>query len=121
MDNSSGALGEQYTARYLETHGFEIVRRNFHSRFGEIDLIAQDFRYLAFVEVKTRAKKAPVGPLEAVTASKQRKIIRTAMLYLQANPTGLQPRFDVAAVTTEAGVPVAIRYLGNAFSCEGFF
>jgi hypothetical protein len=43
------------------------------------------------------------------------------MLYLQANPTGLQPRFDVAAVTTEAGVPVAIRYLGNAFSCEGFF
>lgn len=121
MDNSSGASGEQYAAEYLEKKGFEIIRRNFHSRFGEIDIIAKDSRCLVFAEVKTRESGSLIGPFEAVTVSKQRKIIKTAMLYLQANPTGLQPRFDVAGIITKNGVPVSIQYLSNAFACEGFF
>lgn len=121
MDNSSGALGEQYTAEYLEKKGFEIIQRNFHSRYGEIDIIAGDSHYLVFVEVKTRESGSLVGPLEAVTESKQRRVIKTAMIYLRENPTKLQPRFDAAGVITKNGVPVSIQYIPNAFACEGFF
>lgn len=121
MDNSSGAVGEQYTAEYLVKNGFEILKRNFHSRFGEIDIIARNAQYLVFTEVKTRESGSLVGPFESITASKQRKIIKTAMFYLQANPTTLQPRFDAAGVATKGGVPVSIQYLENAFACKGFF
>jgi putative endonuclease len=120
MDNSSGVAGEEFASDYLRKHGFEILRRNFHSRFGEIDIIARDGRYLAFVEVKTREADSIVDPLEAVTAAKQRKIIRTAQMFLQQYPEPLQPRFDVAAITARHGVPQDLRYLENAFSAEGF-
>ena len=49
-----GDRGEDYTARYLEKQGFHIVERNWHSRYGEIDIIAENEKYLLFVEVKTR-------------------------------------------------------------------
>ena len=119
MDNSSGAAGEDFAAEYLQKHGFEILRRNFHSRCGEIDIIARDARYLVFAEVKTREKDSLVNPLEAVTASKRRKIIRTAQIYLQQYPEDLQPRFDVAAVTAVHGIPESLRYLENAFFGNG--
>ena len=119
MDNSSGAAGENFAAEYLRKRGFKILRRNFHSRFGEIDIIACDPRYLVFVEVKTREKGSLVDPLEAVTVSKQRKIIRTAQLYLQQYPENLQPRFDVAAVTAAHGIPESLSYLENAFFSTG--
>lgn len=120
MDNSSGAAGEDFTAEYLRQHGYEILRRNFRSRFGEIDIIACGGGYLAFVEVKTREEGSSVGPLEAVTAAKQHRIIRTAQSYLQQYPQNLQPRFDVAAVTAVRGVPKEILYLRNAFPGTGF-
>ena len=37
-----GDRGEDYTARYLEKQGFHIVERNWHSRYGEIDIIAEN-------------------------------------------------------------------------------
>lgn len=120
MDNSSGAAGEEFAAEYLQKRGFEILRRNFHSRFGEIDIIARDAHFLVFAEVKTRESGSLVNPLEAVTAAKRRRLIRTAQCYLQKYPADLQPRFDVAAVTAEHGVPVAVRYLEDAFCCTGF-
>lgn len=121
MDNSSGAVGEEYTAMYLQKKGYRILERNFHSRYGEIDIIAQNEKYLVFVEVKTREQGSLVSPFEAITAAKQKKIIRTALLFLQKNQVPLQPRFDAAAVTTKNGVPVSIQYITDAFSCGGFF
>lgn len=120
MDNSSGAAGEEFTAQFLQKKGYEILQRNYHSRYGEIDIIARGAGYLAFVEVKTREKGSIVEPLEAVTVSKQRKIIRTAQCYLQTGPQNLQPRFDVAAVTAVKSIPKEILYLKNAFSGIGF-
>ncbi len=117
MNNSTGPLGEAYTAEYLRKRGLTVLCRNYRSRFGEIDLIAADARFLVFTEVKTRLEGSLEDPLEAVTPGKQRRIAKTAMLYLQQNPTRLQPRFDVAAVTTKNGVPVSVRYLENAFFC----
>lgn len=108
-------LGEQLTAEYLEEKGYEIVERNFKCRFGEIDVIAQNDRYLAFVEVKTRSADGLSHPFEAITPSKRAKVIKTAQYYLINHETNLQPRFDAAAVFTENGALVKIEYLENAF------
>lgn len=95
-----GALGERAAAVYLRKHGYCIIGANVRTRFGEIDLIASDKSYLAFVEVKTRAPDARFLPREAVDKRKQARIIRTALLYLSTHPSGLQPRFDVIEVVT---------------------
>lgn len=120
MDNGSGKAGEDLAARYLMQKGYDIVERNYHTRFGEIDIIARDARYLAFVEVKTRARGGLTDPLESITPAKRGKIIRSALLYLQSHMTGLQPRFDVIGVIIGAGEKPAIKHLENAFFGKGF-
>lgn len=122
MDNRSGKIGEQYVADELEKQGCRILCRNYRSRFGEIDIIAQDGSFLVFVEVKTRGKRCVGVPQEAVSASKQRKIISTALQFLSQNETYLQPRFDVAIVRT-AGESAAfsLEYIENAFEAQGRF
>ena len=82
MKTLSGKAGEEHIAHWLEERGYRIVARNFHSRFGEIDIIAQREPYIAFVEVKTRAKNSLVSPFEAITPKKRQKLIATAKFFL---------------------------------------
>ena len=102
MKNQSGKAGEEHIARWLESQGYEILARNFHSRYGEIDIVAQ-------------VENSLVSPFEAITPRKQRKIIATAQEYLRQHPSGLQPRFDAAAVYLQEGTVVGQEYLENAF------
>ena len=111
----TGKIGEHFAAEYLESRGYEIVDRNFKSRFGEIDIIAKNEKYLAFVEVKTRKADGLTHPFESITPSKRAKVIKTAQYYLMRYPTVLQPRFDAAAVFTADGDLVKIDYIENAF------
>ncbi len=122
MGNESGRIGEDYTAGWLQRNGYAILDRNYHSRYGEIDIIASDGKYIIFVEVKTRAAGAKGSPLEAVTKGKRQKIIRTALLYLAEHPEleRLQCRFDVAGLTVQRGSLQiqAVDYIPNAFEGE---
>lgn len=115
MDRGTGKAGEDHIAALMERKGYRIVSRNFHSRFGEIDIIGENEEYLVFVEVKTREVGGLSTPFEAITPQKRRRLILTAELYLQANPSALQPRFDAAAVYTRNGRIVGEEYLENAF------
>ena len=99
---SKGAMGEILAARFLREKGYGILSSNFRCRFGEIDIIASDKRYLVFVEVKTRREDSRYLPREAVTVTKQRKLLQTAAMYMSRFPTNLQPRFDVIEVVTAA-------------------
>jgi putative endonuclease len=123
MNRPTGQLGEDYAVALLEQKGYQIIERNYHSRFGEIDIIAQNSKYIVFVEVKTRDENYQVSPLEAVTPGKQKKLYKTALLYLQSHPTGLQPRFDVIGLTiTGAGFSVkSVEHIENAFLGEGYY
>ncbi|ADU26021.1 YraN family protein [Ethanoligenens harbinense] len=119
-----GALGERAAAVWLREHGYTIVGANVRTRFGEIDLIAEDGTCLAFVEVKTRAPNARFLPREAVDARKQARIVRTALLYLSTHTTPLQPRFDVMEILPGAGGDFArctIRHIPNAFTAQSPF
>lgn len=97
---SKGAMGEILAARFLRDKGYGILSSNYRCRFGEIDIIASDKRYLVFVEVKTRREDSRYLPREAVTSTKQRKLLQTAAMYMSRFPTNLQPRFDVIEVVT---------------------
>ncbi len=122
-----GTAGEKLAAEYLKNKGFIIVERNFHSRTGEIDIIAENEQYILFVEVKTREAGAMVSPGEAVDLYKQRKIASTAQVYLSRSFCELQPRFDVAEITVLSSgkrEEYKINYIENAFCPEegyGFF
>ncbi len=93
--NTLGRLGEQYAALRLQQDGYTILLQNYHCRYGEIDIIAACGDILVFVEVKARSPRCAYAPSEAVTASKMKKITKTAQCYLQENPCDLQPRFDI--------------------------
>lgn len=114
--NPRGEKGEQYAADVLTGQGYRVIARNFSSRLGEIDIIAVKYGVIAFVEVKTRRENSVVSCAEAVTKTKQRKIIATALLYLQGHPCDLQPRFDVFCVVTDSAQNViSHEHLAGAF------
>lgn len=105
---SKGAAGEVLAARFLRDKGYEIWSANYRSRFGEIDIIAADDPYIAFVEVKTRSEESLYEPREAVTKEKQLRLVKTAMLYIKENRITLQPRFDVIEIVTKKDRPMVI-------------
>ena len=113
-----GQWGEEQVAEKLRRDGWTVVARNFRCRMGELDLVAENGAFLAFVEVKLRKDDRFASACEAVTASKQRKLRAAAQYYLLRYPTKLQPRFDVAEVYAPQGVRTetpAIYYIENAF------
>ncbi len=110
---SKGAIGETVAARFLRDKKYTILAANYRCRFGEIDIIAADRSYIAFVEVKTRRADALYTPREAVTAAKQRRILQTAAMYLSRNPIERQPRFDVIEVVTATDDPLNVVELNH--------
>ena len=118
-----GKKGEDLAVSYIERKGYKILNRNYHSRFGEIDIIAKKEKYIVFIEVKTRCANTKFTAFEAVDTFKQKKIIKTAMIYLSENNLDLQPRFDVIAVLFEGnlGEIKEINHIENAFDGVDFF
>lgn len=113
--NSNGKLAELKACEYLQKKHYKLVDTNYRSRFGEIDLIMKKGKYICFIEVKMRNNKSIASPAEFVDKIKQEKIAVTASIYLQSNPTELQPRFDIVEVFSENNRIKSIKHLENAF------
>ena len=116
----TGRLGEERVCECLTGRGYRIVSRNFRIKGGEIDIIAENGDYIAFVEVKSRKPDSMVGGFEAVNRRKQGLVIRAAAEYLRRSPSMLQPRFDTAQVTVADGIAQEVDYLENAYDTTGF-
>ena len=99
-----GGWGEALAAEYLRRKRYEVVARGWRCRFGEIDLIVKNKKYLAFVEVKLRKSAKFASAMEYVDRRKQDRLRMTASLYLSQNPTKLQPRFDVVEIYAPQGM-----------------
>lgn len=115
-----GKLGEDAVCRYLESRLYDIVVKNYRIKGGEIDIIAENGDYLAFVEVKTRKPNSMVSGLEAITKRKKDLIIRAAADYCCKHPTILQPRFDIAEVIFDGIKIRSIKYIVNAYDTTGY-
>ena len=106
MSRAKGKLAEDKATLYLENIGFLIIERNFYSRFGEIDIIANKDEVLHFVEVKSGIDYE--SAILNITKSKLSKIIRTAQVYMKKNSLDVDFTFDAVIVT-----PKKIEFVEN--------
>lgn len=113
-NKSLGNKGENLVAQFLQKQNFKILIKNYTTRVGEVDIIAQKKDLIVFVEVKTR-KNEYFTISNVVNKSKQLKIIKTAKQFVLKNKiTDKVLRFDVATVlVTES--KTEIKYIPNAF------
>ena len=117
-NNLAGAWGEMVAARYLRKKRYTVLDCNYKSRYGEIDLIVCNNKYLVFVEVKLRKTNKFAEGREFVDYYKQNRIRMTASMYLSLHETELQPRFDVIEIYAPDGVDTkkpVITHLEEAF------
>lgn len=115
-----GKAGEDFVAQFLKSKGYIIIKRNWRdSRFGELDIVAENPECIAFVEVKTRAKNSIVSGAEAVDTAKQQRTKNAAQTFMRKLRTNLPPRIDVAEVTVmdekDGEFQFEINYIKNAF------
>ncbi len=108
----TGSRWEEEAARFLKECGLEIKELNFRCRFGEIDIVAKDDEFFAFVEVKYRKNASCGNPEEAVDFRKARKISKVADYYRLTHklPSDAKIRFDVVAIEGDS-----FRWYKNAF------
>ena len=113
-----GELGEQYAAAWLESQGWRTLDRNWHCRYGELDIVSRDDTgIIVFVEVKTRRTLRYGTPQEAVTSSKQINLRHAAVQWLSDSDhrtphNGV--RFDVVTVIVRDGKPL-VHHIEGAF------
>jgi len=115
-----GQRGEQLAAEHLARRGFQIIERNYRTRWGELDIVAFDGSTLAFCEVKTRRLTAgPGGPFDGLRPSKRtqvRKIAASWLVERRERPYADELRFDAIGVTVDArGGLTCLEHLEGAF------
>jgi len=116
MNSSYGKIGEDLAAKYLAGKDYYILARNYHSRFGEIDIIASDGSTIVFVEVKTRTQNQFGTPLEAITKNKISKMVKTSQFYLSSrNLFSNSYRFDAIEIIFGGEKPIINHLLNITF------
>lgn len=116
-----GKSAEAAAAGFLKQKGYKVIKKNYKTKLGEIDIIALDKDTLCFVEVKARNSLRFGAPEEAVSAFKQGQICKAALSYLKENNNFAQKaRFDVVSVTYLEGIP-KFDLIQDAFELGGRF
>jgi putative endonuclease len=113
-----GSWGEALALIYLKEKGYMPVAMGYRSRYGEIDLIVKNARYLVFAEVKVRKSDRFAEAREFVDYKKQARLRKTAEIWLTRNETPLQPRFDVIEIYAPDGtttVSPKLNHIEDAF------
>ncbi|MFZ5352584.1 MAG: YraN family protein [Bacillota bacterium] len=116
-----GSDGEDIACKYLFSKGYRVLQRNFTCKIGEIDIVAAERDTLVFIEVKTRTSEKYGKPCEAVSASKQKKIVKTALWYMtQFKMFDYMSRFDVIELLMDdEGKSYIVNHIKDAFQYSG--
>jgi len=111
-------FGEEKAVDFLKANGYKIIKQNYKTRFGEIDIIAKEKDTLVFLEVKTRRTDTFGEPEAAVGRFKQGQISKTALCYLKENKLlDKKARFDIVAIRYIDQAP-QINLIKNAFELD---
>ncbi len=109
-----GREGEEKAEKTLKKQGYTIIEKNFRTRFGEIDIIAEEKGCLVFVEVKKRNTPSFGNPFNAVTARKRQHLIKSALFYMKSHDSfNRKVRFDVVGIEGDK-----VKIIKNAFMVE---
>lgn len=109
-----GKTGEEVAAEYLVKHGYKIILRNVRNKIGELDIVATRGKQIVIVEVKAKTGLGRGTPEEMVNPRKQKKLVRTAQLFLQErNLLDHHWRIDVVAIRMQEEPP-QILHIENA-------
>lgn len=107
-----GSMYEDMAVKYLVSQGHTIIKRNYRTSYGEIDIISKDNSTLVFTECKYRKNSAYGLSIEAVDIRKQKRISRVALFFCtKYGYTSLPCRFDVIEIDKDN----EITYIKNAF------
>lgn len=98
MNKIFGDKAEDFVADYLVKNNYNILARNYHSRFGEIDIICQDGEQYVFVEVKARSNDKFGTGLAAISDSKIKKMIKTIYSYFEKRNLSQDSYFRLDAI-----------------------
>lgn len=108
--------GECLAERFLRARGMRVAARRFSTPVGELDLVMRAGGTLVFVEVKTRRDRRLAEPYDAVTPTKQRRLLRAAAWYLHRKRLEDRPcRFDIVSIVLPPGEPPEIEHFEDAF------
>jgi len=111
-----GNRGEKIAANFLRKQGYRIIEKNYHSRLGEIDIVAKEDESIVFVEVKTRRSTDFGLPEEALSYDKRRRLSKLALGYLaHRRIKDTNCRFDVVSILMDTNKVKHVKLIKNAF------
>lgn len=112
---SLGKYGEALAVQDLIQRQYSIISRNWHCKFGELDIVAQHQTFLVFIEVKTRAGDNPGNPFENITPAKRQRLIASVHLYLAEHQLTDTPwRIDAIGIALPRGKQPIIDHVEDA-------
>lgn len=113
---AKGREGEERARAYLEAQGYNLVRKNYRTRYGEIDLImtSPEGTILVFVEVRSGQKGRFSGYLESITEKKCEKIAKVALAFIEILDRGFN-EYRIDAVFVERGPENQVVHLKNIY------
>ncbi len=114
----TGQAGERAACDYLRKEGFLICELNWRSGHHEVDIIAQRYDELHFVEVRTRRAGAMVAPEQTLTKSKIRALQLAAAHYMALTRNRLEPHFDLIAVDADPAGGLHLRFIADAIEAH---
>ena len=118
LHNDFGQIGEETACRYLMHRGYRLLSRNWHCGHLEIDIVAEWFGEVVFVEVKARSTEEYMSALDAVDFEKKQNLVQAAKAYMSYFRLDQPYRFDI--ITDVGHAPdYDVKQTINAFTPEG--
>ena len=118
IHNNIGWIGEAKAAQIMQDKGYTISETNWHMGHLELDIIAENEKEIAFVEVKTRTSMyGNITPEEYVDEIKKRRMVAAANAYIKFKHINKLPRFDIIGLVVDpnTGIFTYVNHLENAF------
>jgi putative endonuclease len=121
LRRARGASGEQAAAEMLAALGYEIVERNFRTRYGELDIVALDHGSLVFCEVRSRVGRDAIAwALQSIGPGKRMQLRKMAREWFRLSTAEVRStravRFDAVAVALAPnGRVLAVEHVRDAF------
>lgn len=118
IHNEFGRVGEETACRYLMHAGYRLLARNWRCHHLEIDIVAEWYGEIVFVEVKSRSNEIFMAAADAVSRDKKERLVAAAKAYMSYYRLDQPYRFDIITVVGDAP-PFEVEQHVNAFSVQG--